>query len=348
MWLAIDSTSRVWIGPVVGSLWLEIPEIPGCEGLQAPARALSEVMLAALRYRPLLVDGLHIRPPMGLLLHGPSGTGKSTLVHRVAAHWGCPLLACDPSLLGEGADMGTAEGHLRALFDQARKSPRPAVILLDDLDQYCPPRMEASLGAVRLVAQLLTLMDGIAPATDAFFVVATARNPGGIDIALRRPGRFDREIALTAPGPHQRALILGSLLRPVRPIASDDQAGDLEPSTAGPTAPSAEGNPAISLSDTDLLEAFASQCVGFTPADLAALARLVPARLCVRHLLHALSRVTPSLARGQGLIVDVPTTTWADIGGLEPVKQRLREAVEWPMLSVLPSPRVFLTEVTPP
>ena len=290
-------------------------------GLGNTIDQLREMVELPLRH-PELFQRLGVDPPKGLLLHGPPGTGKTLLARAVAAeaeatffHIGGPEIV--------GRHYGESEQRLRDIFQEAQQNA-PAIIFIDEIDSIAPKRSEVT-GEVerRLVAQLLTLMDGLEPRQNIVVIGATNR-VDTIDEALRRPGRFDREIIIGVPDQEGRREVLSIHTR---------------------------GMP---LSGTVDLDELARVTYGFVGADLAALAREA-AMDSVRRVLpridmkegsippevleglvveatdfeNALHRIQPSALRE--IMIQVPNVTWEDIGGLEIAQQQLREGIELPL-----------------
>jgi len=290
-------------------------------GLRDQVQKIREMVELPLRH-PELFRRLGIEPPKGVLLYGPPGTGKTLLAKAVANEANAYFIAINgPEIMSKF--VGEAEERLRNVFEEAQQNA-PAVIFIDEIDAIAPKR-EDVLGEVerRVVAQLLTLMDGLESRGDVVVIAATNR-PNAIDPALRRPGRFDREIELPVPDRNARKEILQIHTRNV-PLGEDV--------------------------DLDWL---ASITHGFVGADLAALVkeaamkairRILPQidldedeipeeileelRVTKRDFEEALKEVKPSALRE--VFVEVPSVHWEDVGGLEDVKARLREAVEWPL-----------------
>lgn len=296
-------------------------------GMDDTIKALREMIELPLRY-PELFTRLGVDPPKGVLLHGPPGTGKTRLAQAVANESDAEFFTINgPEIMGSA--YGESEKRLREVFEEATRVA-PAVIFIDEIDLIAPKRQNVTGEAEkRLVAQLLTLMDGLETRSNLVVIAATNR-PDAIDEALRRPGRFDREIIIGVPDESGRREILAIHTRGM---------------------PLEEG--------VDLRE-LARSTHGFVGADLAALAReaaieavrrIMPkidfdARTIPPEVLEtlqveradfkaALKRVQPSAMRE--VMVQTPTVGWADVGGVGEAEERLREGVELP----LRNPRAF-------
>ena len=290
-------------------------------GMEDTITALREMVELPLRY-PELFTRLGVDPPKGVLLHGPPGTGKTRLAQAVANESDAEFFTINgPEIMGSA--YGESEKRLREVFEEASRAA-PSIIFIDEIDSIAPKRQNVSGEAEkRLVAQLLTLMDGLEARSNLVVIAATNR-PDAIDEALRRPGRFDREIIIGVPDEKGRREILGIHTRGM---------------------PLGEG--------VDLTE-LARSTHGFVGADLAALAReaaieavrrimpkidfderTVPAEVLETLQVErndfkaALKRVQPSAMRE--VMVQAPTTSWSDIGGLTDAQEKLREGVELPL-----------------
>ncbi len=290
-------------------------------GLKDEIQKIREMVELPLRH-PELFERLGIEPPKGVLLYGPPGTGKTLLAKAVANETNATFIHISgPEIMSKF--YGESEARLREKFQEA-KEKAPSIIFIDEIDAIAPKRDEVT-GEVerRVVSQLLTLMDGLETRGKVIVIGATNR-PNAIDPALRRPGRFDREIELKVPDKQGRLEILQIHTRNM-PLADDVD-----------------------------LEKIASQTHGFVGADLEylakeaamkALKRVLPKinleedripsevlneiKVTMQDFLDALKEITPSAMRE--VYLETPDVKWADIGGLEEVKTELREAVEWPL-----------------
>ncbi len=289
--------------------------------LEEAKQKIRELVELPLKH-PELFKRLGIEPPKGILLYGPPGCGKTLLAKAVANESDAYFIAINgPEIMSKF--YGESEQRLREIFEEA-KEHAPAIIFIDEIDAIAPKREEVT-GEVekRVVAQLLALMDGLEARGDVIIIGATNRQ-NAIDPALRRPGRFDREIEIGVPDTKGRLEILMVHTRNM-PLAKDVD-----------------------------LNKLAELTHGFVGADLAALAREAAMKALRRILpkidldeeqippeileklevtmddfLKAFREITPTALRE--VEVEVPSVKWSDIGGLEQVKQELREAVEWPL-----------------
>ncbi len=297
--------------------------------LEEAKERIREIVELPMKY-PELFKHLGIEPPKGILLYGPPGTGKTLLAKALANEIGAYFISINgPEIMSKY--YGESEQRLREIFKEAEENA-PSIIFIDEIDAIAPKREEVT-GEVekRVVAQLLALMDGLKERGRVIVIGATNR-PDALDPALRRPGRFDREIEIRPPDKRARVEILKVHTRHM-PLAEDVD-----------------------------LEKIAEMTHGYTGADLAALAKeaamaalrrfiksgkidltketiptnvLKELKVTMADFLEAMKMVRPTLIRE--VFVEVPEVHWDDIGGLENVKQELREAVEWP----LKYPKIF-------
>ncbi|UUR07398.1 CDC48 family AAA ATPase [Sphingomonas glaciei] len=290
-------------------------------GMRSTIDALREMVELPLRH-PELFQRLGVDPPKGVLLHGPPGTGKTRLARAVANESDAQFFhIAGPEIMGSA--YGESEKKLRELFEEAGQAA-PSIIFIDEIDSIAPKRSQVTGEAEkRLVAQLLTLMDGLEPRQNLVVIAATNR-PDAIDEALRRPGRFDREIVVGVPDETGRREILGIHTR---------------------------GMP---LDEGVDLDGLSRRTYGFVGADLAALTReaaleavrrimpelnladgTIPTEVLDRLSVlasdfdNALKRVQPSAMRE--VMVQVPTVGWDDVGGLDAAAEKLKEGIELPL-----------------
>ena len=289
-------------------------------GLKREIGLVREMIELPLRH-PELFQKLGIDPPKGVLLYGPPGTGKTMIAKAVASETDANFISISgPEIMSKY--YGESEKQLRDIFKEAEDNS-PSIIFIDEIDSIAPRREEVT-GEVerRVVAQLLALMDGLQSRGQVIVVAATNR-PNAVDPALRRGGRFDREIEIGVPDKNGRLEILHVHTRGM-PLAPDVN-----------------------------LEKIASVTHGFVGADLAALCKeaamhalrvimpeidiekeipqeiLDKLQIKMADFEDALKNIEPSAMRE--VFVEVPNVHWSDIGGLENVKQELRETVEWPL-----------------
>ena len=289
-------------------------------GLKEEVKKVREMIEIPLK-RPELFEKLGIAPPKGVLMHGPPGTGKTLLAKAVASESDAHFIAINgPEIMSKY--VGGSEENLREYFEEAEENS-PSIIFIDELDAIAPKREETN-GEVerRTVAQLLTLMDGLKSRGQVVVIGATNR-PDSLDPALRRPGRFDREIEIGVPDSEERKEVLEIHTRNM-PLSEDVD-----------------------------LDKIANTTHGFVGADLESLCKEAAMRV-VRRILpeiqndeeipkevmekivvtgddfkNAQKEIQPSALRE--VLVQIPDIKWDDIGGLEDIKQELKEAVEWPL-----------------
>jgi len=290
-------------------------------GLDREIAKVREMIELPLKH-PELFERLGVEAPKGVLLHGPPGTGKTLLAKAVANETNASFYHIGgPEIMSKF--YGESEERLREIFKEAQENA-PSIIFIDEIDSIAPKREEVS-GDVekRIVSQLLTIMDGL-ESRGKIVVIGATNRVNALDPALRRPGRFDREIEIGLPDRNGRLQVLHIHTR---------------------------GMP---LSDDVKLEAIADRAHGFVGADLEAVAKeaamgalrrvlpeinleesSVPAEILdkinvtMKDFWDALREVPPSIMRE--VLVESPNVRWSDVGGLEDAKQELKEAIEWPL-----------------
>ncbi|MEM0173038.1 MAG: CDC48 family AAA ATPase [Sulfolobaceae archaeon] len=273
---------------------------------------------------PEVFERLGIEPPKGVLLYGPPGVGKTLLARALASEIGAYFITINgPEIMSKF--YGESEQRLREIFEEAEKNA-PSIIFIDEIDAIAPKREEV-VGEVekRVVAQLLTLMDGIKGRGRVIVIGATNR-PEALDPALRRPGRFDREIEIRPPDTKARKEILQVHTRNV-PLAEDvdlDRIAEVTHGFTGADIAALVKEAALSALRRFIREGKIKIDEPTIPPEV-----LKELKVTMNDFLAAMKIVQPSLLRE--VYVEVPKVRWSDIGGLEDVKQQLREAVEWPM-----------------
>src|ERR687884_509574 len=319
----IDSNTEFVIGSVPKAAAKGVPRVSyeDIGGLKNEVQKVREMIELPLRH-PEIFERIGIEAPKGVLLYGPPGTGKTLLAKAVANETNANFYSIGgPEIMSKF--YGESEERLRSVFEEAEKSA-PSIIFIDELDSIAPKREEVS-GDVekRVVSQLLTLMDGL-EARGKLVVIGATNRPDALDPALRRPGRFDREIDIGIPDEHGRLDILLIHTRGM-PLTEDVD-----------------------------LESIAKVTHGFVGADLEALSKEAAMR-SLRRILpeismeqskipieilnkikitnddfeNALKEVQPSAIRE--VQVQRPNIKWEDIGGLTKIKEELAEAIEWPL-----------------
>ncbi|WP_338832881.1 ATP-dependent zinc metalloprotease FtsH [Moorella humiferrea] len=288
-------------------------------GLAKEVQRVREIIELPLKY-PQLFHRLGVEAPKGILMYGAPGTGKTLIARAVASETDAHFIHVNgPEIMHKY--YGESEARLRQVFDEARKKA-PSIIFLDEIDAIAPRRADVH-GDVekRVVAQLLALMDGLESRGNVIVIAAT-NIPDLVDPALRRPGRFDREIAINAPDQRGRREILQIHTR------------------------------GMSLAPDVSLDRLAAITHGFVGADLAALCREagmyalrrglanyqlsegfvdddLQLKVTMRDFLDALAEIEPSATRE--FAMELPTTGWDDVGGLKDIKERLQAMVQWPL-----------------
>jgi transitional endoplasmic reticulum ATPase len=319
----IDSNTEFIIGSIPKAAAKGVPRVSyeDIGGLKNEVQKVREMIELPLRH-PEIFDRIGIEAPKGVLLHGPPGTGKTLLAKAVANETNANFYSISgPEIMSKF--YGESEERLREVFREAEENA-PSIIFIDEIDSIAPKREEVS-GDVekRVVSQLLTLMDGI-QSRGKLVVIGATNRPNAIDPALRRPGRFDREIDIGIPDEQGRLDILLIHTRGM-PLTEDVD-----------------------------LESIAKVTHGFVGADLEALSKeaamrslrkilpeinleepKIPAEILNKIKItrqdfdEALRDVQPSAMRE--VLVQRPNVGWEDIGGLQQVKEELAEAIEWPL-----------------
>jgi transitional endoplasmic reticulum ATPase len=292
-------------------------------GLHEEIQRIREMVELPLRH-PEIFQRLGIEPPKGVLLHGPPGCGKTLLARAVANESEANFFSINgPEIMSKF--YGESEARLREIFQQAQQNA-PSIIFIDELDAIAPKREEVT-GEVerRVVAQLLALMDGLSGRGNVIVIGATNR-PGALDPALRRPGRFDREVEIGVPDKHGRYEVLQIHTRGM-PLAQDVDLKKLSEMTHGYT-----GADLASLARETAMKALRR----YLPEINLEEERIPPSvleKMDVRmeDFVNAYREITPTAMRE--VYIEIPTIHWNEIGGLEEAKQELREAVEWPIKS---------------
>ena len=292
-------------------------------GLKDAIQKIREMVELPLRH-PELFEKLGIEPPKGVLLYGPPGTGKTLLAKAVANESSATFFYIGgPEIVSKY--VGESEKKLRDIFQQAEQSA-PSIIFIDEIDAIAPKREEV-VGEVekRVVSQLLTLMDGLKSRGQVIVIAATNR-PDSIDPALRRPGRFDREIEIGVPDVNGRFEILQIHTRNM-PLAKDVDLKEIARLTHGYT-----GADIAALVKEAALKALRRLIQSgkidwekeHIPADV-----LDSIRVTKQDFMNAMREIQPSALRE--VFIERPNVKWKDIGGLEKVKRELQEAVELPL-----------------
>ncbi len=290
-------------------------------GIDDTIQQLREMVELPLRY-PELFTRLGVDPPKGVLLHGPPGTGKTRLAQAVANESDADFSIINgPEIMGSG--YGESEKALREVFENAAKNA-PAIIFIDEIDSIAPKRDRVPGEAEkRLVAQLLTLMDGLEARANIVVIAATNR-PDAIDEALRRPGRFDREIVIGVPDEKGRREIIGIHTRGM-PLGNQVDLNELARMTYG----------YVGADLAALAREAAIDAVRRIMPKIDLDARVVPQdvleSLCVEwdDFLSALKRIQPSAMRE--VMVQMPNVGWDDIGGVGEAVGKLKEGIELPL-----------------
>jgi len=303
----------------------KIPEVTyeDLGGLKNAISKIREMVELPLKH-PELFEKLGIEPPKGVLLHGPPGCGKTLLAKAVANESGANFLIINgPEIISKW--YGQSEQNLRKIFENAEKNA-PSIIFIDEIDAIAPKREEVK-GDVekRVVSQLLTLMDGL-KSRGKVIVIAATNIPNAIDPALRRPGRFDREIEIGVPDKNGRKEILQIHTRGM-PLTKDVDLDKIAEITYGYV-----GADLAALCKESAMHALKRVLPQFSeikegePLPKEILEKL---KVAQQDFLYALKIVEPSAMRE--VMIEIPKVKWTDIGGLEKIKKSLKEMVEWPL-----------------
>ncbi|MFB6097258.1 MAG: CDC48 family AAA ATPase [Haloferacaceae archaeon] len=292
-------------------------------GLQNEIQRVREMVELPMKH-PQIFKKLGIEPPQGVLLHGPPGTGKTLLAKAVANETSANFFSiAGPEIISKY--YGESEQQLREIFEDA-KEDSPSIIFIDELDSIAPKREDVT-GEVerRVVAQLLTMMDGLETRGQVIVIAATNR-VDSVDPALRRPGRFDREIEIGVPDESGRQEILQIHTRGM-PLSDDVDLAHLADETHGFVGADIE-----SLTKEAAMKALRRYLpeIDLDEED-------IPPSLIDRMIVKredfggALNEVEPSAMRE--VLVELPKINWDDVGGLEEAQQQIQESVEWPLSS---------------
>ncbi|KAF9336179.1 AAA ATPase cdc48 [Podila minutissima] len=293
-------------------------DIGGCRKQMAQIRELVELPLR----HPQLFKSIGIKPPRGILMFGPPGTGKTLMARAVANETGAFFFLINgPEIMSKMA--GESESNLRKAFEEAEKNS-PAIIFIDEIDSIAPKR-EKTNGEVerRVVSQLLTLMDGLKARSNIVVMAATNR-PNSIDPALRRFGRFDRELDIGIPDPTGRLEILRIHTKNMK-LDDDVDLEQIASETHGYV-----GSDVASLCSEAAMQQIREKMDLFDLDDETIDAEVLNSlAVTMENFRYALGISNPSALRES--VVEVPTVTWNDVGGLEKVKQELQETVQYPV-----------------
>jgi transitional endoplasmic reticulum ATPase len=292
-------------------------------GLGTQIQRIREMIELPLRF-PQVFDRLGVQPPKGVLLYGPPGTGKTVIARAVANETDVYFTHISgPEIIGKF--YGESEERLRNVFEEAQ-SHAPSIIFIDEIDAIAPKREE--MGGEkqverRVVAQLLALLDGL-ESRGQIVVIGATNIPNTLDPALRRPGRFDREISIPIPDKKGRYEILQIHSRGM-PLAPDVDMHRLADITHGFVGADLEAltKEAAMASLREILPHIDMEMAEI-PYD-----RLLSMDVRMEHFIEALKEIEPSAIRE--VFVEVPDVTWDDVGGLDDIKDELRDAVQWPL-----------------
>ncbi len=321
--VSVSSTTSIRMKSKEGKLEKAKVSYEDIGGLGAQVRRIREMIELPLKY-PEVFDRLGIEAPKGVFMYGPPGTGKTLTARAVANETDAYFVSISgPEVMGKF--YGESEARLRNVFEEAQKHA-PAIIFIDEIDAIAPKRED--MGGEkqverRVVAQLLALLDGL-ESRGHVIVIGATNIPNMIDPALRRPGRFDREISIAIPDKYGRLEITEIHTRGM-PLAEDVDLEKLAEITHGFVG-----------ADLEALAREAAMCalreilpkIDFELSDIP-YETLLELEITMDNFLEAMKEIEPSAIRE--VFVEVPNVRWSDVGGLDDIKQELKEAVEWPL-----------------
>lgn len=291
-------------------------------GLDSQLKMIREIIELPLK-QPQLFLTYGITPPRGILLFGPPGTGKTLIARAVANEVGAHIIVINgPEIISKY--FGESEARLRQIFAEATQC-QPSIIFIDELDAICPKREGAQHEVEkRVVASLLTLMDGIGSegSQGQVLVLAATNRPHALDPALRRPGRFDKEIEIGIPNAADRLDILKKFLKNVPISLSEEELVHIADGAHGYVG--ADLVAVCKEAGLHALRRALGECSSPSDNTLAG-----SVKITFNDFLQAMNDVRPSAMRE--VTIDVPKVSLSDIGGMENVKLKLKQAVEWPI-----------------
>ncbi|XP_033275263.1 ribosome biogenesis protein SPATA5 isoform X2 [Orcinus orca] len=291
-------------------------------GLNSQLKEIREIIELPLK-QPELFKSYGIPPPRGVLLYGPPGTGKTMVARAVANEVGAYVSVINgPEIISKF--YGETEARLRQIFAEATLR-HPSIIFIDELDALCPKR-EGAQNEVekRVVASLLTLMDGIGSegSEGQVLVLGATNRPHALDAALRRPGRFDKEIEIGVPNAQDRLDILEKLLRRVPHLLTEAELLQLANNAHGYVG--ADLKALCNEAGLHALRRVLRKHPNLPDSKMAGLVKIT-----LKDFLQGMNDIRPSAMRE--VAIDVPNVSWSDIGGLGNIKLKLKQAVEWPL-----------------
>lgn len=303
-------------------------------GLKAEIETIHQIIEQPL-VNPDMFRKFGLPPPKGLLMFGPPGTGKTLIARALAAELNAKIFFINgPEVVSKY--IGESEANLRKIFQDAARAS-PSLIFIDEIDAICPKR-DGRVGDMekRMVATLLTLMDGLERSAQVVVLAATNR-PNALDPAIRRPGRFDREVEISIPNAKDRFDILRVTLARLPHNVSDEQLQELSGSAHGYVGADLSAlckeaallalQRSFALRRSEQLQLNGGETQAHHPLHPAT--QLPSFSVELSDLKHAMQGIRPSALRE--IAIDVPRVLWSDIGGQHMIKQQLKEAVEWPL-----------------